>query len=166
MPSHTPRLSTRTSLYAGYASLLAFMLLIAAISLYALANSNKDFFLYVNGIDARARLANTLNDAAAQRAIALRNIALNSNVTARGQQRGAIAINEQMVAGSLAALRQAIDSHDDVSPKARELFSTIEQVESRYKPVANTSRRKHVWNGAAGFSSSRLESRPRASCPF
>lgn len=43
MPSHTLRLSTRTSLYAGYASLVAFMLLIAAISLYALANSNKDF---------------------------------------------------------------------------------------------------------------------------
>lgn len=87
MPSRTPQLSTRTSLYAGYASLLAFMLLIAAISLYALANSNKDFFLYVNGVDARTRLANTLNDAAAQRAIALRNIALNSDVTARGAAR-------------------------------------------------------------------------------
>ncbi|AWM93725.1 methyl-accepting chemotaxis protein [Pseudomonas sp. 31-12] len=146
MPSHTPRLSTRSSLYAGYASLLAFMLLIAAISLYALANSNKDFFLYVNGVDARTRLANTLNDAAAQRAIALRNIALNSNVTARGQQRGAIAVNEQMVASSLAALRQAIDNHDDVSPKARELFSTIEQVESRYKPVAQTIA-EHLFKG-------------------
>jgi methyl-accepting chemotaxis protein len=146
MQSHTPRLSTRTSLYAGYASLLAFMLLIAAISLYALANSNKDFFLYVNGVEASSRLANTLNDAAAQRAIALRNIALNSNVTARGQQRGAIAANEKMVASSLAALRQAIDKHDDVSPKARELFSTIEQVESRYKPVAHTIA-EHLFKG-------------------
>lgn len=146
MPSRAPRLSTRTSLYAGYASLLAFMLLIAGVSLYNLAGSNQDFVNYVNGVDARTRLANQLSDAAAQRAIALRNMALSSNVAARGQQRKAIAANQQIVASRLAALGQAMRTHSGVSPEAGAMFSRIEQIEAQYSPVAQTIA-EHLFKG-------------------
>ncbi|MBU1330939.1 MAG: MCP four helix bundle domain-containing protein [Gammaproteobacteria bacterium] len=146
MPSNTPRLSTRTTLYAGYASLLALMLVIATVSLYNLADSNKDFSSYVTGVDTRARLANELNNAAKDRAIALRNLALNSNVATRGQQRAAIESHEKTVVSSLAALRQAVTSHDGVSATGRDMFSRIEQVESRYNPVAHTIA-EHLFNG-------------------
>ena len=146
MPSKSARFSTRTTLYAGYACLLAFMLVIAVVSLYNLADSNKDFSNYVKGVDTRARLANELNDAAKDRAIALRNLALNGDAATRGQQRAAIENHEKAVTRSLAALRQAVTTHTDVSPKGREMFSRIEQVESRYSPVAHTIA-KHLFKG-------------------
>lgn len=146
MQPNTPRLSTRTTLYAGYALLVAFMLVIAVVALKSMANSNQGFVDYVNGVNTRTRLANELSNASEARAIALRNIALNSDKASRQQQRAAIAADEKTVANSLTALRQAVATHKDVLPKERELFTRIEQVEGRYSPVAHTIA-EHLFNG-------------------
>jgi methyl-accepting chemotaxis protein len=122
------------------------MLVIAVVAIKNMASSNQDFVDYVNGVDTRTRLANKLSNAAKDRAIALRNIALNSDTAARQQQRAAIAADEKTVASSLTALRQAVATHNDVSAKAREIFTRIEQVEGRYSPVAQ-SIAEHLFKG-------------------
>src|SRR3990167_9341471 len=108
MPSPAPRVSTRAILYATYASLRALILLIAGLSLNNLAAGKGEISQYIAGIEVRARLASQLSESVADRAIALRNLALNSEPAARGSQRPAIEAREQNVVTSLAALRQAI----------------------------------------------------------
>lgn len=146
MPSQNAQFSIRTKLYAGYACLLALILLIAGMSLYNLADTNKDFSEYVNGVEARSRLANQLNSAAQERAIALRNLALNSDVNSRSLKRASIEGDQQEVERALAALAQAITTHSDVSADARTLFGRIQQLESRYSPIANTIA-EHLFKG-------------------
>ncbi|MEK8080144.1 methyl-accepting chemotaxis protein [Pseudomonas sp. XK-1] len=146
MQSPAPRFSTRAILYASYASLLALILLIAGLSLYNLAAAKREFSQYIAGIEVRTRLASQLSESVADRAIALRNLALNSEPAARGSQRPAIEAREQNVVTSLAALRQAIKTHDDVSSTGHDLLSRIEEVEGRYKPVAH-SIAEHLFKG-------------------
>lgn len=146
MPSPAPRFSTRSILYASYASLLALILLIAGLSLYNLAAAAREFSHYIAGVEARTRLASQLSESVKDRAIALRNLALNSEPAARGSQRPAIEARERDVVASLAALRQAINTHDDVSRTGHDLLSRVEQVEGRYSPVANTIA-EHLFKG-------------------
>jgi methyl-accepting chemotaxis protein len=146
MPSHSARFSIRGLLYASYACLLALMLLIAGVSLYNLATSDREFSTYINGVEARARLASQVSDAVKDRAIALRNLALNSAPAERAQQRAAIAAYEKDVDDNLAALQQAINTHSDVSATGREFLARIERVEARYSPVAHTIA-EHLFNG-------------------
>ncbi|TRO14260.1 methyl-accepting chemotaxis protein [Ectopseudomonas mendocina] len=138
MSSQTARFSTRSLIYASYAIILALMLLITVVSLLSLSDVNDDFVGYINGIEHRTRLANQLNDAAKERAIALRNMALTPDLAVRAQRRAAIENYDKAVSEKLAELRKAIDTHEGVSPPARELFKRLEQVEMRYAPIART----------------------------
>ncbi|SUD39076.1 methyl-accepting chemotaxis sensory transducer [Ectopseudomonas mendocina] len=138
MSSQTARFSTRSLIYASYAIILALMLLITVVSLLSLSDVNDDFVGYINGIEHRTRLANQLNDAAKERAIALRNMALTPDLAVRAQRRAAIENYDTAVSEKLAELRKAIDTHEGVSPQARELFKRLEQVEMRYAPIART----------------------------
>ncbi|MGN0924943.1 methyl-accepting chemotaxis protein [Ectopseudomonas mendocina] len=138
MSSQTARFSTRSLIYASYAIILALMLLITVVSLLSLSDVNDDFVGYINGIEHRTRLANQLNDAAKERAIALRNMALTPDLAVRAQRRAAIENYDKAVSEKLAELRKAIDTHEGVSPQARELFKRLEQVEMRYAPIART----------------------------
>ena len=138
MSSQTARFSTRSLIYASYAIILALMLLITVVSLLSLSDVNDDFVGYINGIEHRTRLANQLNDSAKERAIALRNMALTPDLAVRAQRRAAIENYDKAVGEKLAELRQAIDTHEGVSPQARELFKRLEQVEMRYAPIART----------------------------
>lgn len=146
MQSRSPRFSTRGLLYASYGCLLVLMLLIAGVSLYNLAAADREFSDYINGVEARARLASHVSDTVKDRAIALRNLALNAEPAARGQHRAAIAAYEKDVVDSLAALREAMLTQKDVSATGRELLARIEQVEARYSPVAHTIA-EHLFNG-------------------
>ena len=146
MQSQTARFSIRTLLYSSYASLLALLLMVAGVSLYNLSAADKDFSNYIKGIETRARLANELSNAVSDRAIELRNLALNSEPAERASKRAFIAQHEKEVADKLAALRQAITTHKDVSKTGRELFSRIEQLETRYSQVAHTIG-EHLFKG-------------------
>jgi len=146
MPSSALRLSTRSLLYASYACLLALMLLIAGVSLYNLANADREFSAYIGGVEARARLASKLSEAVKSRAIELRNLALNTAPAERESKRGAIEAREKQVDDSLAALRQAIATHSDVSAQTQEIMAHIEALEGRYRPVAHTIA-EHLFKG-------------------
>ncbi|WP_457977637.1 methyl-accepting chemotaxis protein [Ectopseudomonas composti] len=146
MSSQSARFSTRTLIYSSYAIILALMLLLTVVSLLSLSDVNDDFTGYINGIDQRSRLANQLNDAAKERAIALRNMALTPDVAARAQRRTVIDNYDKAVGTKLAELRKAIDTHVGVSSQARELFKRLEQVETRYAPVARTIA-DHLYKG-------------------
>ncbi|WP_277374117.1 methyl-accepting chemotaxis protein [Pseudomonas sp. AA-38] len=137
MSSQNTRFSIRTLLYASYGCLLALLLLIAGVSFYNITAADRDFADYINGIETRTRLANQLSDAVKDRALELRNLALNSEPAERGAKRAFIAQHEQDVFDKLAALRQAMNSHSDVSSQSHELFSRIEQLEARYSKVAH-----------------------------
>lgn len=138
MKSVSARISTRALLYASYSCLLVLLLVIAGASLYNLAKAAREFSDYINGVEARARLASQVSDTVKSRAIALRNLALNGDPSTRELQRGSIAQHEKDVVDSLARLREAMLSHGDVSPTGREMLTRIEQVEGRYSPVAHT----------------------------
>lgn len=138
--------SIRTLLYASYACLLALMLLIAGVSLYNLASAEQDFSAYVNGVETRARLASKVSDSVKERAIALRNLALNFEPSEREQRRAFIAEHEKAVDDSFAALRQAITTHADASAAGHDLLMRIEEVEGRYSKVAFTIA-EHLFNG-------------------
>ena len=146
MSSQTARFSTRTLIYASYAVILALMLLITAVSLLSLEDVNDDFTGYINGIEHRTRLANQLNDAAKERAIALRNMALTQDLAVRAQRRASIEAYDRAAGDKLAELRKAIDSHAGVSARARELVGRIEQIETRYAPIARTIA-EHLFKG-------------------
>ncbi len=146
MPHSPLRLSTRSLLYASYACLLALMLLIAGVSLYNLATADREFSAYIGGIETRARIASKLSEAVKSRAIELRNLALNTAPAGREPKRGAIEAREKAVESSLAALRQAIASHADVSAQDREIMAHIEELEGRYSPVAH-SIAEHLFKG-------------------
>ena len=146
MSSETTGFSIRTMLYASYGTLLALLLLVAGVSLYNLAMAKKEFSMYIDGVEARARLASQLSEAVNDRAIALRNLALNSEPAERDAKRSFIAQHEQNVVDSLTALRQAIAKHADVSSEGREQFKNIEQLETRYSQVAH-SIAEHLFKG-------------------
>ncbi|PZW67189.1 methyl-accepting chemotaxis protein [Pseudomonas sp. URMO17WK12:I1] len=146
MSPSSPRLSTRSLLYASYVSLLALMLLIAGVALYNLSTADREFSAYIGGVETRARLASKVSDAVKDRAIELRNLALNTAPGEREAKRGAIEAREKDVDDSLKALHQAMVTHSDVSSTGREMLARIEEVEGRYSPVAHTIA-EHLFKG-------------------
>lgn len=140
------RISTRGLLYASYTCLLVLLLVVAGSSLYSLAKAAREFSEYINGVEARARLASQVSDTVKNRAIALRNLALNADPEARDSQREPIAQYEKNVVESLAQLREAMRTHKDVSATGRDMLARIEQVEERYSPVAHAIA-EHLFKG-------------------
>ena len=69
-------LRVTTKLMLGFAVLSAIVLLVSALSLHSLGDSNDRFSNYLAGVGTRQRLATDIRGAATNRAIAARNLVL------------------------------------------------------------------------------------------
>ncbi|WP_162177907.1 methyl-accepting chemotaxis protein [Halotalea alkalilenta] len=129
-------LTVRSKLMAAFGLLVLIVFLLATVSLVALSSSNDRFAQYVDGIDARASLAEQVRAAVYRRAIAARNLVLVTTGEDLEEERIAVERAHTDVQALLAQLKQMTEHAVDSSPKARELVAQIDQVETRYGPVA------------------------------
>ncbi len=115
------------------------VLLMAAISLLAISllqRSDQNFATYVNGVNARALLAEQIRTAVDRRAIAARNLTLLRPADDTAPEYAEILKSHQDVQDRIARLRGLIADAKDSTPEAKGLADTIAEVESRYGPVA------------------------------
>jgi methyl-accepting chemotaxis protein-1 (serine sensor receptor) len=128
-------LSVRTRLSLGFGGLALLVLLASTLAIVSLADANAVFENYVNGIDARARLAEQVRSAVERRAIAARNLVLLTERSELESEKAAVAAAHRDVDRHLAELRQRVQGAD-VAPEARQLVADIAQIEQAYGPVA------------------------------
>lgn len=129
-------LTVRSKLMAAFGLLVLIVFLVAMVSIAALSASNSRFAQYVDGIDARASLAEQVRAAVDRRAIAARNLVLVTTDEDLEEERIAVERAHADVQALLAELNQMTEHAVDSSPEARELVAQMDQVETRYGPVA------------------------------
>ncbi|MGY4829896.1 methyl-accepting chemotaxis protein [Sphaerotilaceae bacterium SBD11-9] len=129
-------LTVRAKLGLAFGGLAAFVLLISGLSLKALGDSNDRFVAYVDGIDARAKLAEQVRSAVDRRAIAARNLVLVSKPADLAQEKALVAQAHDDVQDRLAQLQRLAADGSDASAQATRLIAEIARVEQAYGPVA------------------------------
>ena len=129
-------LRVKAKLLLGFAVLAAVVLLVSALALRSLAQSNSQFSDYLNGVGQRERIAIDLRNAANRRAIAARNLVLVTKEADRNFEQAAVVKAHEDVQAQVVRLKQAVGPATDATPRDRELVASVEQVESQYKVVA------------------------------
>ncbi|CAN7736861.1 methyl-accepting chemotaxis protein [Pseudorhodoferax sp. LjRoot39] len=128
-------MTVRTQLISAFGALALLVLLVAGLSLMALNDANQNFVRYVEGINARATMAERVRTAVDRRAIAARNLVLVTREADLQAEKADVERAQQDVTERMAKLLQ-MASADGVSQKARELIADIARIEKQYAPVA------------------------------
>lgn len=131
-----PSLSVKSSLSISYCVLIVAMLIITVMSLTDVANTNERFSGFVLGVNARAQLAQGIQQAASQRAISVRNLALLTNPAALASEKAAVLAANDAVKTRLGELSRTLEQGNNVPMAEKELFAKIGQIEGKYGPVA------------------------------
>lgn len=128
-------LTVRAKLSLAFGLLAALLLLIAMLAWRALSAESTAFEHFVQGINARANVANAVRQAVDARAIAARNLVLVTKSEDLQAERAKV---EQAHATTTEQLKklQEMSRAEGVSEKARELIAAIADLERRYAPVA------------------------------
>jgi methyl-accepting chemotaxis protein-1 (serine sensor receptor) len=129
-------LSVRAKLLAGFGTLAAFVIVVAAASLRGMSAGHDDYASYVGDVAVRITLANDVLDATNARALGARNLVLVASPAERDSEKAATVAAHEKVGRSIAALKEMIARAPESSPDERRLAAAIEEVESRYGPVA------------------------------
>ena len=127
--------TVRSKLLAAFGLIFALMLAVSVLSITALQHVNANFTGYLNGIEARAKLAQHVRTAVDERAIAARNLALATQPAAQADEKRAIDAAQADVRRYLAELQSQAEAATDATPETRELIAAIARVESVYAPV-------------------------------
>ena len=127
-------LRVKTKLMLGFAVMALVVVLVSVLSVRSLGSSNTRFSGYLNGVGERERMANDIRGAAARRAIAARNLVLVTSGADREVEKVAVTKAHEDMKTSLNAMKSSLAKASDAAD--RELFARIEEVESRYGPVA------------------------------
>ena len=127
-------MKTHHKLRLAFSSLAALVLLTALLGLHAAETNNGAFSRYVDGAASRMALANHVLAAADARAVAARNLMLDTHATEVVADQAAVAKAHAEVQEHLGKLRQSAATAPD--PKVRELVEAIAATEARYGPVA------------------------------
>ncbi|QRR05711.1 methyl-accepting chemotaxis protein [Burkholderia sp. MS455] len=133
---HNKQLMVRTKLTLTFGFLTCVVLLVSFLGIVSLSNANAVFANYVNGINARAELAAKVRVAVDRRAIAARNLVLVTTPRDLEIEKEAALQADRDVSARIAALKNAVGEGTDATDKARELVRQIDQIETRYGPVA------------------------------
>ena len=128
-------LTVRAKLTLAFGMLAGLVLLVSGLSLKALADANARFANYIQGINARASLADEVQMAVGRRAISARNLVLVSDPKELEAEKATVARAHEDVQSSLAKLK-AMAQGADVNEAARSLIGEIDRVEQAYGPVA------------------------------
>ena len=127
--------SVKTKLFVAFSSLALLTLVVAVLALQALSDANQNLVHFVEGINARATLAEKVRTAVDRRAIAVRNLVLVTSPTDLEAEKGALTSAHADVKAWLTEL-QATAASTEVAADARNLVTRIADVERRYGPVA------------------------------
>lgn len=130
--------SVKAKLGLSFGLLLLLVLIISAISIISLGDSNGRFSSYINGISKRKELSSELLLAAQQRAISARNLVLINSSTVRTDEKNTVDNAHQQVGKLLHELTTSVDgmSPNEEKVEAQRLISKIQQIETLYGPVA------------------------------
>ena len=129
-------MTVRARLTAAFGGLAALVLVVAGVSLTSLADANERFAGYVNGVNARANVADHFSNAVDARAIAARNLVLVSKPADLEVERAAVTKAHAEVQSRIAELKRLIAAAPDASQKARSLVAEMDRIEQAYAPVA------------------------------
>ena len=129
-------LSVKAKLSWSFGLLIIMLVAISVLSLKALSDANSQFSSYVSGIEARARLAETVRTAVDRRAIAARDLVLVTKPADLDAEKADVAKAHEDVQNALRQLNDQVAHATDASDKARSLVAEISRVESVYGPVA------------------------------
>jgi len=132
----TVGLTVRTKLAATFGGLAGFFLIVAGLSLYSANGANERFNEFVNGLNARARMAESVRSAVDRRAIAAYNLLLVSTVEDLATEEAAVYRANKDVTNRLDTLTSLVAETPDNKQKARELVADIDRIEHRYGPFA------------------------------
>jgi len=128
-------ITVRTRLSLGFGLLAALVLTVAGTGLYAIGQSNARLEAFVNGINARVRLAMQARAAIDQRALAARNIVLASDDAARAAHKAEAQAAHRAATERMAQLVE-LSRAPDVSERARGMINDMARIEAEYAPVA------------------------------
>ncbi|HDR9105479.1 TPA: MCP four helix bundle domain-containing protein [Burkholderia vietnamiensis] len=129
-------LTIRAKLMLAFGVLTCVVLLVSVLGIVSLSRAHGRFSDYVNGINARATLADRVHVAVDRRAIAARNIVLAGSAADVEHEKEAALQADRDVGTLLRQLRLAVGPGTDATDKARELVRQIDTVETSYGPVA------------------------------
>lgn len=127
--------TVRTQLITAFSGLALLVLLVAGLSLKALNDANLSFATYVEGINARAAMADSVRSAVDRRAVAARNLVLVSKSTDLDAEKADVLQAHKDVTERMSTLLQ-MASAEGVSQKARDLIGDMARIEQQYAPVA------------------------------
>lgn len=127
--------TVKTKLYAAFTALALLATLISASALQALNEANRNLTQYVEGVNARAQLADQVRSAVDRRAVAARNLVLVTTPADVQLETAAVNAAHADVKARLDQLK-ALVAAPGAGEDARALVARIEQVEQRYGPVA------------------------------
>jgi methyl-accepting chemotaxis protein-1 (serine sensor receptor) len=126
----------KTKMLAAFALLAAVVLLVSGFSLHSLGRSNERLTDYLEGVGHRERLATDIRGAATKRAIAARNLVLVTSQADRDVEKAAVTRAHEEMGAAVKALKDSIAVATDATKREQTLLGAIENVESRYGPVA------------------------------
>lgn len=126
----------KTKLAIGFGMLTAALLIVAALSIEALHESNQRFTSFVEGINARASLAASVRTAVDRRAISARNLVLVTKPADLELEKAAVVQAHENVQRDLRKFNELVERATDVPPDVRARVAEINRVESLYGPVA------------------------------
>ncbi|MEJ8291740.1 methyl-accepting chemotaxis protein [Delftia tsuruhatensis] len=131
-----PRFWTvKTKFSVAFSSLALLTMVVALLALQALSEANQNLVHFVDGINARATLAEKVRTAVDRRAIAVRNLVLVTSPADLEKEKGALTSAHADVKAWLTELQAAAES-TEAAADARNLVTRIADVERRYGPVA------------------------------
>lgn len=131
-------LSVKAKLSLSFGVMTLIILLVCLLSLLNLSDANQRFSSYVDGLSKRKEIAADLLLSAQQRAISARNLVLVTSETERESESAAVISAHERVSHLLAELSTAIGHLSSIDNENEEprLMAVIENIESRYGPVA------------------------------
>jgi methyl-accepting chemotaxis protein len=129
-------ITIKNKLIAGFGILAVLVVFVAGMSLRALSTATDGFASYVNGINARADVANQIRTAVDRRAIAARNLVLVTKAADFELEKNEVTRAHEDVQTRLKQLADMIAAATDTSEKARSLVAEMARVEGLYGPVA------------------------------
>lgn len=129
-------LSVRAKLRLAFALLSAIVLAVNVLAVYSLSEANNAFGNFRSQTEHRDALGKKVLDAANQRAVAVRNMALSEGTEDRQAQRAVVIRAHEAVQAQLAELKKAVSHDADISQADRDAYAEIESVETAYGAIA------------------------------
>lgn len=120
----------------GFGAVSLIVVLVVAMSLRALASDQQQLGDFVDGVNARAAVAQQLRQAVDKRAIAARNLVLLEDKAALRAEHKAVVVAHEAVGRALTKLVAMVDAVPSIPAEVRELVGQMRRIEADYAPVA------------------------------